>query len=165
MSSYRGSVHAAIAAKIVAAQAGGQPLAFVAASSFFPAIFPKFADLPPEAYPAITIMPDRGREKFFTTGNPPAVNDTFIFKVLLAVREGTPGLGLLGDATQSPPVVGLYDFEAAIKDVLETDQQLNSTPGVQKVLCIDDDYKYDAYPVILQEITVQVIGQLTTRSH
>ncbi len=165
MSSYRGAVHAAVAAKITAAMAGGQPLAFVDTNSFFPAIFPGFAALPPESLPAITMMPDRGREKFFTTGNPPAVSDTFIFKILLLVREGSPGLGLLGDATLTPPLVGLYDFEAAMKDVLETDQTLGGCPGVQKVLCIDDNYHYDNYPLIMQEITLSVTGQLTTRAH
>ncbi len=49
--------------------------------------------------------------------------------------------------------------------MIETDQTLGGTPGVQKVLCIDDDYKYDFYPTVLQEITVAVTGQLTTRSH
>lgn len=165
MSSYRGAIHAALAAKIVAAQAVGQPLAFVGTNSFFPSTYPKFHDLPPESYPAIMLMPDRGREKFFTTGVPPAVSDTFIFKVVIAQREGSPGLGLLGDATQKPPLVGLYDFEGAIKDVIETDQQLGNTQGVQKVLCIDDDYKYDFYPTIIQEITVAITGQLTTRTH
>lgn len=162
---YRKTVHLAIVAKIRAAQASGQPLAFIAANSFFPAIFPKFESMPPNSYPALTMMPDRGREKFFTTGDPPAVGDTMIFKLILAVREGKPGLGLLGDATLTPPVVGLYDFEGAVKSVIESDQTLGNCPGVQKVLCIDDDYKYDYYPTILQEITVSVGGQLTTRAH
>jgi len=165
MSSYRGAIHNAIAAKIIAAQAVGQPLAFVAASSFFPAIFPKVEDINPNAYPIITIMPDRGREKFFTTGTPPAVSDTFVFKIIIGVREGKPGLAFLGDSTQVPPVKGLYDFETAIKNVLETDQTLGNTQGVQKVLCIDDEYKYEYYPAVFQAITFAVTGQLTTQSH
>jgi hypothetical protein len=167
VSAYRLDVHKALVAKIVAAQANGQQLAFVAPDSFFPAVYPDFDSLPPEALPALMLMPDRGREKFFTTGDPPAVTDAFIFKLILAVREGKPGLGFLGDAAQVPPVVGLYDFEAAVKNVIETDQALSNAAGgrVQKVLCIDDDYKYDYYPTVLQEITVAITGQLTTRTH
>jgi hypothetical protein len=165
MSSYRGAIHSAVLAKLLAAQAPGQPLAFVSAGSIFPAIYPTFFSLPPEALPAITIMPDRGREKFFTTGVPPALSDVVMLKILLAVREGKPGAGLLGDATLTPPMIGLYDFEAAVKDVLESDQTLGGTPGVQKVLCVDDDYKYERYPTLIQDITLQVTGQLTTQSH
>ena len=165
MSSYRGAVHAAIVAKIQAAQATGQPLAIVRSTSFFPAIFPTFAALAPEAYPAITLMPERGKTKFFTTGVPPALADGFMFKIVLAVREGKPVLGLLGDPTQSPPVVGLYDLEAALKNVIEADQSLGGTQGVQKVLCVDDEYDYTFYPTVLQKITVNVTGQLTTQSH
>ena len=165
MSSYRGSVHAALAAKIVGAQATGMPLAFVALTSFYPSVYPKFVNLPPQSYPAIMMMPDRGREKFFTTGNPPAVNDTFLFKFILAVHEGKPGLGFLGDPSQTPPLIGLYDFEQAFKNVIETDQTLGYTPGVQKVLCVDDDYKYDFWPTTMQEVSVAVTGQLTTQTH
>jgi hypothetical protein len=163
MSAYRGAIHTALLAKITAALGNGNPLSFVKATSVFPAIFPGFESLPPEAYPAITMMPDRGREKFFTTGDPPAVTDLFMFKIVLAVREGKPGQALLGDPAVS--MTGLYDFEAAVKNVIETDQSLGDTPGVQKVLCVDDDYKYEFYPTVIQEITVQVQGQLTTRTH
>ncbi len=169
MSSYRKDVHVALAAKITAALALGQPLAFVAPGSFFKAAYPDFHALPPDAYPAIMLMPDRGREKFFTTGDPPAVLDGFLFKLVIAQQEGDAGsgAGFLGDAALNPPLVGLYDFESAIKDVIETDQSLGGAAGgrVQKVLCTDDDYKYDYYPTVMQEIIVMVTGQLTTRSH
>ncbi len=163
--SYQLGVHNGVLAKIVAAQAGSGPLAFVAATSIFPAIFPSIVDLPPQSYPAIALMPDKDNQKFFTTGDPPAKTSGFRLKVVALVQEGMPGLGLLGDPTQTPPLAGLYDFVSALMSVIETDQTLGGAVGVQKVLCESVAYVYDFYPNVLAEISVLVTGQLTTRTN
>lgn len=163
--SYELGVHNGLLGKITAAQAGVGPLAFMAAASIYPAIYPGIESLSPQSYPALALMPDKNQAKFFTTGDPPAKTSMFRMKVILLVAEGAPGLGLLGDPTQTPPLVGLYDFAAAVQNVIETDQTLGGAVGVQKVICETVDYKYDFYPICVCEITVAVGGQLTTRSN
>jgi hypothetical protein len=145
--SYPKDVHNAVLAKLTAAQATGQPLAFVPSASLFPGIYPEIADMPPNCYPALALMPDNDQQKFFTTGDPPAKTSGFRIKVVLLVLEGKPGLGLIGDPAQTPPLVGLYDFISAVLNVLETDQTLGAAAsGVQKAICAATTPSSPAFP-------------------
>lgn len=165
---YEETVYRAVLSTLKAAQAVGQPLNFVGVNSIYDSAFPKgsfIASMPPNAFPAIGMEPDVDVEKFFTTGTPPALTSAFGISLVLALREGKAENGLLGDPTQNPPVIGMLEFVRRVKNVLQTDQSLGGTAGLQKMLFPKTDFVYDYYPVRICNLSVLLTGQLTTQSH
>lgn len=155
----------AVLSTLQAAQAVGQPLNFIPANSIFDGVYPNLHDLPPGAFPAIVMEPDTDDEKFFTTGQPPAINSQFKIFISCMLREAKFNKGISGDATQSPAVVGILAMVDAVKNVLQTDQTLNNALGLQKIYFPTARFFFEAYPIRECKISMTMESQLTTQSH
>lgn len=153
----------AVKATLVAAQ--GSSLSFVPANSIFDGIYPSLHDLPMNAFPMIVMEPDEDDEKYFTTGTPPAIKSEFRIFISCLVKEAKFNKGIVGDATLSPRAVGLLEFVDAVKNVLQTDQSLGNTTGLQKLYFQKSHFFYEAYPIRECKISVVLESQLTTQSH
>lgn len=155
----------AVKGVIVAAQATGQPLAFMAANSFYDGIYPNLEDLPPESFPAIMMEPDKDDEKWFTTGVPPAIKSEMSLFLSCMVFEAQANKGIIGDATLTPPLIGILEFVDTVKNVLQADQRLGFVAGQQKLYFPSTQFFYEAYPIREGKIKVVLESQLTTTSH
>lgn len=155
----------AVKATLQAAQVSGQPLDFVPANSLFDGIYPNLHDLPPAAFPAIIMEPDQDDEKFFTTGQPPAIKSDFKIFISCMIREAKFNKGITGDNTISPVAIGILAFVDAVKNVLQTDQTLSNALGLQKVSFPTARFFFEAYPIRECKISVLLESQLTTQSH
>ena len=162
MSSKLNIFNAAIA-KLRAANMAGQPLSFV--KNIYPGVFPTLMDLPAQSYPAIVVELNDDPEKFFTTGTPPALKSDFGLFVSCLVFEAKPAVGIIGDATHTPPIVGLLEFVDAVKNVLQADMTLGGGIGMQKVYFPDTKFSFLFYPTREAKIHVTLESQLTTTSH
>lgn len=148
-----------------AAQAVGQPLEFVPANSIYDGIYPNLHDLPPGSFPAIVMEPDQDDEKFFTTGQPPALKSDFKIFISCMVRESKFNKGISGDSTLIPPVIGILEFVDAVKQVLQKDQTLGGALGLQKLWFPTSKFFFESYPIRECKISVILESQLTTQSH
>lgn len=155
----------AVLATLRAAQAPGQPLEFVPANSIFDGIYPKLDDMPQQAYPAIVLELDEDDERFFTTGTPPAVKSDFKIFVSCLVREARPNKGISGDPDLDTPLVGLLAFVDAVKNVLQGDQTLGNTLGLQKISFPKAPFFFEQYPIRECKISATLENQLTTQTH
>lgn len=153
----------AVVAKLQAAKITGQPLAFV--KNIYPGVFPTMMDLPAQSYPAIVIELNEDLEQFFTTGMPPAVKSGFGLFLSCLVHEAKPALGIIGDATQTPPVIGLLQMVDTVKNVLQSDMTLGGGLGMQKIMFPDTKFSFLFYPVREAKTKVMLENQLTTTSH
>lgn len=153
----------AVVAKLNAAKAGSGSLAFV--KNIYPGVFPTLMDMPAQSYPAIVIELDDDQEDFFTTGTPPAVKSKFKLFVSCLVFEAKPNIGIIGDATATPPIIGLLEFVDRVKQVLQADMTLGGGIGMQKVSFPAAPSSFLFYPVRETKIHVTLENQLTTTSH
>lgn len=153
----------AVVATLRAANATGQPLAFV--KNIHPGVFPTMMDLPAQAYPAIVVELNNDPEKFFTTGTPPAVKSDFGIFVSCLVFESKPAFGIIGDATQSPPVIGILEMVDKVKNILQADMTLGGGLGMQKIMFPQTNFSFLFYPVREAKTAVTLENQLTTTSH
>ncbi len=155
----------AVLTTLQAAQASGQPLSYVPANSIYDGLYPNLHDLPPGSFPAIMMEPDQDDEKFFTTGVNPSINSQFKMSISCLVREGKFNKGISGDATQTPPAIGILQLVDAVKNVLQLDQTLNSADGLQKLYFPTTKYFFEAYPIREGKITMILESQLRTTTH
>jgi hypothetical protein len=163
--SYESLVFQALFATLAAAQASGQPLNFVAPNSIFAGLTPDIINLPPGSYPAISLEPASDDEKFFTTGTPPELSSGFKVEIHCLVQEADSKAGIIGDATLSPPVTGLLDLVAAVKNVVQKDMTLGGVQGLQKALFTGTRFEYAFYPIRIAVLTVLFTGQFATTAH
>lgn len=154
----------AVLSTLQAAQAGGQPLAFVGANSIYDGLYPDLNALPPESFPAIFMEPDEDDEAWFTVGMAPSIKSIFKINISCMVMESQFNKGISGDATQSPRLVGLLEFVDTVKQVLQADMSLGLA-SMQKVYFPKARYFFEAYPIRECKISVVLESQLTTTTH
>ena len=123
-------IYKAVLNTLNTAKAGSGPLSFV--KNIYSSYFTTILQLPAQSFPAIVIEPDNDAEQFFTTGTPPALRSDFKIFVSCIISEGAPGAGLLGDSTQTPPIIGMFEFVDKVKQVLQADMTLGGGIGMQK---------------------------------
>ena len=157
------NIYNAVITTLKAAQAAGQPLAFV--KNIFTGYFDALDNVPAQGWPAIVVEVDGDDEKYFTTGTTPAIKSDFKLFVSCVIKEAKPGLGIIGDATQKPPVIGLLEFVDKVKNVLQADMTLGGGLGMQKVMFPQTQFSFLFYPVREGKIHVTLDSQLTTTSH
>ena len=156
-------IYKKVIATLQAAQAGSGSLSFV--KNIYSSYFTSILQAPAQAFPAIVIEPDNDMEKFFTTGTPPALKSDFKIFVSCVVSEADPTAGLLGDATQTPPIIGLMDFVDRVKEVLQADMTLGGGLGMQKISFPAAPFSYIFFPIRECKLNVTLESQLTTTAH
>ena len=156
--SYEVDIWNAIAAKIVAAQVSGQPLDYVASTSFFEGLRP----IPINAPPALVMEPGQTMDQFFM--EPHGIKALHRLMIFCFVNHAVVSKSILGDAGQS--AVGILDLASAVKNVLQADQKLGgaSSGRITKVRFPFTQYVPPSrdYPMREAHITVEIEAQLTT---
>lgn len=138
----------ALKAKVVAAQASGQPLELVPANSLYEGVRDT---IPSGAFPAIIMEPDSVDEARHTA--PGHLLATFRFQFHCAVENMTYESQVAGTSG----VFGILDLSETLKNVLTADQKLGLVAdGVLRVNIPAVKYFVDNYPIREASLTVEV---------
>ena len=163
MSSSKLNIYNAVLATLNTAKAPGGQLAFV--NNIYNNGFTTVGQIPPNACPAIEVEPFSDSEEWFTAGVAPALLSKFKVFVECILYESSPGAGVIGDASQTPPVIGILEFMDRVKQVLQADMTLGGGLGMQKVSFPEAPIYYVQYPMRQAKITVLLESQLATNAH
>lgn len=141
-------IWSAIKSKLVAAQAAGQLLEYVATNSLFEGIRD---NIPSGAFPVIVMEPDSVDEENFTMPNRVLIRDRI--NITCAIEHMDLSKQIIGDGSTR----GIKDIVNDVKNVLAADPKLGlNADGVLRIRFPSTRYFVDNYPMREAVITVEV---------
>ncbi len=141
----------ALKAKVVAAQASGQPLELVKTNSLFEGARDT---IPSGSFPVVVMEPENVSEKRHTA--PGYLLGTFTTQFYCAIEH----MDMEDQVVGPSGVFGIVDLVENLKNVLTADQKLGLiADGVLRVNIPSVQYFVDAYPIREAVLTVEVEAQ------